>query len=161
MRVNEYQSLSQLQSKLTQKLGELDNVSNKFLDNTYDKKDFIDTSHSHNYDENDYKRVLDKLKLSDSKIREHEQSHASLGTTTSPISYNYQAGPDGKLYAVGGSVRLETSIPDDPKQASYKLDRIAKASSGVNDLSGADAQITIQANLNKLLISSKGEENAN
>ena len=161
MRVNEYQSLSQLQGKLTQKLGELDKSNNTTLNNGYERKDFFDTSSPHKYDEDDYKRVLDKLKQSDSEIRKHEQAHASLGNTTSPISYNYQAGPDGKLYAVGGSVRLETSIPDDPKQASYKLDRIAKASSGVVDPSGADAQITIQANLNKLLIFSKGEENAN
>jgi len=161
MRVNEYQSLSQLQGKLTQKLGELDKTNNITLNNEYERNDFFDVSSPHKYDENDYKRVLDKLKQSDSEIRKHEQSHASLGNTTSPISYNYQAGPDGKLYAVGGSVRLETSIPDDPKQASYKLDRIAKASSGVVDPSGADAQITIQANLNKLLISLKGEENAN
>jgi len=161
MRVNEYQSLSQLQGKLTQKLGELDKTNNITLNNEYERNDFFDVSSPHKYDENDYKRVLDKLKQSDSEIRKHEQSHASLGNTTSPISYNYQAGPDGKLYAVGGSVRLETSIPDDPKQASYKLDRIAKARSGVVDPSGADAQITIQANLNKLLISLKGEENAN
>jgi hypothetical protein len=86
----------------------------------------------------------------DSQVRAHEQLHASLSETTAPIQYNYQMGPDGKMYATGGSVRLDTSLPDDPEAASAKLDEIKKsASSSGSDMSLADGTIAIQANLMK------------
>ena len=165
MLINEYQNRSQIFSKLNQKLGELDNVNQKDTRNNIQnrllKEDIVDISTDSKYDENDYKRVLEKFKNSDSRIRTHEQAHAASGITTTPISYKYQTGPDGKAYAVGGEVRLDTSIPNDPKEASFKLSQIQRAASAPSDISGADAQITIQANLNKLLLQSQGEENAN
>jgi hypothetical protein len=60
-------------------------------------------------------------------------------------------GPDGKMYATGGSVRLDTSMPDDPKAAAAKLDELKKsATSSGNDMSSADSNIAIQANLMKM-----------
>ncbi len=160
MVINEFQNSTQLHSKLTQKLGELDNHTKKEIQSNFYKEDIVDISNE-KYDENDYQRVLEKFKNSDSRVRTHEQAHAASGATTSPINYKYQVGPDGKMYAVGGEVRLDTSIPKDPKEASFKLSQIQRASSAPSDMSGADAQISIQANLNKLLLQSQGENNAN
>ena len=70
-------------------------------------------------------------------------------------------GPNGKMYAVGGSVRMDTSIPNDPKEAAYKLDKIANAASAPDAMSGADSQIAIQANLMKMKLLMEGENNAN
>jgi hypothetical protein len=39
--------------------------------------------------------------------------------------------------------------------------QIQRASSAPSDMSGADAQISIQANLNKMLLQSQGENDAN
>ena len=160
MEINSYQSSSILYAQLTQKLGELDNVDKKETQVNFFEEDIIDISNEDKYDKNDYQRVLEKFKSSDSKIRAHEQAHAASGPTTTPISYKYQAGPDGKMYAVGGEVRLDTSIPQDPKAAAFKLSQIQKASSAPAEMSGADAHIAIQANLNKLLLQSQGESNA-
>jgi hypothetical protein len=79
----------------------------------------------------------------------------------SPISYTYQQGPDGKMYAVGGSVRFDTSIPNDPKAALVKIENIKKAASAVDKPSGADGTIVSGANaaLNKILIQNKGDQN--
>ena len=104
--------------------------------------------------ENDYQRVLNKFKNKDNEIRTHEQTHASLGTTTAPINYNFQVGPDGKLYAMGGSVRFDTSIPSNPENAKVKLEELRDASSSVSPLSGADASIAQTTNLNKMLLES-------
>lgn len=155
-------SLVQLQNKLSQKLEQLNNLESKqALENASNKKDYIEqTKSGNNYDEQDFARVLEKFKRTDAQIRSHEQIHASIGHTTAPISYTYQQGPDGKMYAVGGSVRLDTSIPDDPKAAAFKLDQISKAASGPVDSSGADNQIATQSNLNKILMQLKEEENA-
>ncbi len=160
MTISDSLSTTQLQFKLTQKLGELDSVEKKEIQSNFVKNDFVDISNESKYDKNDYQRVLDKFKNSDSRIRTHEQAHAASGHTTTPISYKYQTGPDGNLYAVGGEVRLDTSIPSDPKAAAFKLSQIQKSASAPSGLSSADAQISIQANLNKMLLLSKGEENA-
>ncbi len=157
-------SLSQLYAKISQKQAQLQQIDNKeSLDKIEQSSnaDFYDTSTSpKNYDEQDFERVLQKFKNKDAEVKSHEQVHATIGATTSPISYVYQQGPDGKMYAVGGSVRLDVSIPDDPQAAQFKLDQIAKAASGVSDPSIADMSIATQANMNKLLIQTKGEHDA-
>ena len=145
-------TLSQLNSKLAQKVSELHKIDQDISTSTKEREDYFDISNPNNYDKNDFARVLDKFKQTDLSIRSHEQAHATIGHTTSPISYTYQEGPDGKLYAVGGSVHLDTSIPDDPKAAQYKLDNIKKAASGVSDESGADSAIVTAASLNKMII---------
>ena len=154
-------SINQLYSKLSAKYAQLEKIEQKDAINNVSRKDYIEQStQTENYDKEDFARVLEKFKQTDQQVRTHEQIHASIGHTTTPISYNYQKGPDGKMYAVGGSVRLDTSIPDDPKAAAFKLDQIQKAASGVSDASGADNIIASQTNLNKILLQLKGEENA-
>lgn len=161
MTVNENQNVNQLYMQLAQKLGEKDSENKKEIQNLFSKEDIVDISGENRYDENDYQRVLEKFKNSDSQIRTHEQAHAANGNTTTPISYKYQVGPDGKLYAVGGEVHLDTSLPKDPKAAAFKLTQIQKASSAPSQMSGADSHIAIQANLNKMLLQSQGDKNAN
>jgi len=154
-------SINQLYAKLSSKYEQLNKIEKKEELDTIGKKDYIENSTTNkNYDEVDFARVLEKFRNKDSEIRTHEQAHASIGHTTTPISYNYQQGPDGKMYAVGGSVRMDTSIPDDPKAAAFKLDILQKAASGPTHLSGADSTIATQSNLNKMLLDLKGEENA-
>lgn len=131
----------------------LANIDKKELEkSTFEKSD--STNPISKYDEKDYERVLNRFKSSDMETRNHEQLHASLGTTTTPIRYDYQMGPDGKLYAIGGSVRFDTSIPKDKDEAIQKLDELQKASSSPDGLSRADSSIAQAANLNKMLIQS-------
>lgn len=154
-------SINQLYSKLSEKYAQLAKVNQQEKLESVQKKDHFDVSGTpENYDEQDFKRVLEKFKKTDANIRSHEQVHATIGATTSPISYVYQQGPDGKMYAVGGHVKLDVSLPDDPKAASYKLDQIKKAASAPGDMSSADASISTQASLNKMLLELKGEDNA-
>jgi hypothetical protein len=154
-------SVNQLYLKLSSKYAQLEKIEQKVAQEKISKKDYIEQSNqTTNYDERDFARVLEKFKQSDAKVRSHEQIHASIGHTTTPISYNYQQGPDGKMYAVGGSVRFDTSIPTNPQAAAFKLDQIQRAASGVADSSGADNTIASQTNLNKILLQLKGEENA-
>jgi len=150
-------SINQLYSKLSSKYEELNKIEKKDELTKIRSKDYIETNGvTKNYDEEDFARVLSKFKNKDAEIRTHEQAHASIGHTTTPISYNYQQGPDGKMYAVGGSVRLDTSIPNDPKAAAFKLDMLQRAASGPSHLSGADSAIASQSNLNKILLELEG-----
>jgi len=155
-------SINQLYSKLSTKYAQLEKVTDEVTVESVRKKDYIESTVTGNsVDEADFARVLEKFKNKDAEIRTHEQIHASIGHTTSPISYSYQQGPDGKMYAVGGSVRFDTSIPDDPKAAAFKLDILQKAASGPAQTSAADNTIASQSNLNKILLQLKEDDNAN
>ena len=154
-------SITQLYSKLSQKQAQMAKLQEvQKTESLETSKDYYEQS-GNRYDKDDFERVLSKFKAMDSEVRTHEQIHATIGPTTAPISYNYQKGPDGKMYAVGGSVRMDTSIPDDPKLAMFKLDQIQKSASGPASTSGADNAIAMQANLNKMLLQSKGDNDAN
>ncbi|MCG3652149.1 hypothetical protein L5F32_07680 [Aliarcobacter butzleri] len=146
-------SLSSIYQELALKKSELSNLDKKELQkSSFEKNDEVVLGE--NYDENDYQRVLNKFKNKDNEVKTHEQTHASGAATTSAINYNYQVGPDGKLYAIGGSVRFDTSIPKDPQSAKVKMDQLQSASSSVSSLSGADASIAQTASLNKMLLES-------
>lgn len=159
---SDYLSASTIYAQLAQKKSELASIDKKeFEKSAFEKKDKVVLGEK-NYDESDYSRVVEKFKSKDKEIRNHEQIHANLGKSSSPINYNYQMGPDGKLYAMGGYVKLDVSMPTDPKAAMAKIEQIKKASSSPNDLSTADLGIAQTANLNKmLLLSLKGDENEN
>jgi hypothetical protein len=134
-----------------------DELSGKNQEINY--KDYIEKNGT-NLDKNDYERVLDKFKSMDSKVRSHEQLHSSLATTSSSINYTYQIGPDGKAYVNGGYVKLDTSMPSDPKQAMVKLDEIKKASTASPQMSAADASISRDANLMKARLALLDENNS-
>jgi len=159
MEINDnYLSTSVIHSKLALKNSQLASIDRKdFQESIQNSNDDIDALNK-NYEEKDYQRVLDRLTNRDNEVKTHEQLHSSLATTTTPISYNYQVGPDGKLYAVGGSVRFDTSIPKDETAAIQKLDELKKAASAPKGLSRADISIASAANLNKLLLQSMQEK---
>lgn len=155
---NFYQSASSIYQELAQKRSELSSIDKKELEKSTQEKTDITNGIDAKYDKKDYERVIDKFENLDAKIKTHEQAHAAGAPTTAPISYTYQTGPDGKLYATGGHVRFDTSIPDDPASAAVKLEKLQSASSAPDELSGADAAIARTANLNKMLLQSKQED---
>jgi hypothetical protein len=58
----------------------------------------------------DDEQLIRELQTRDREVRAHEAAHAAIaGQFGGGISYDYETGPDGKRYAVGGevSVRLE------------------------------------------------------
>lgn len=151
-------STSSIYQQIATKKAKLASIDKKEEEKSlFEKNDTVDLT-SKSYDENDYQRVLEKFKNLDAQTRAHEQQHASLGDTKGAISYNYQTGPDGKLYATGGHVRLDTSLPQDEEAALAKLDKLANAASAPSELSGADAAISRAASLNKMLLLSKQDE---
>jgi len=160
---NNFNTISSLNQQIALKKVELSNIDKKEDEKSlFEKNDSVNIV-GKNYDQEDYKRVLDKYKELDAEVRIHEQAHSSRAPTTAPINYSYQVGPDGKLYANGGSVRFDTSIPKDEAAANVKFNKLVDAASGPAELSAADSEISRTANLNKLLLQSieKGENYAN
>ena len=149
---NNYNTISSINQQIAVKKAELSSIDKKEDEKSlFEKNDSVNIV-GRNYDEEDYKRVLEKYKDLDKEVRTHERTHSAGAATTAPINYSYQVGPDGNVYASGGSVRFDTSIPKDQASAEVKLDKIASAAAGPAELSAADSQISRTANLNKLLL---------
>lgn len=93
------------------------------------------------------KAVVEELKKRDQQVRQHEQSHVSAGQglVISGPTYEYQTGPDGKQYAIGGEVRIDTSMPNDPEQAVQKARQMRSAALAPSDPSSQDLAIAQKA----------------
>ncbi|MEL7087366.1 MAG: putative metalloprotease CJM1_0395 family protein, partial [Planctomycetota bacterium] len=79
-------------------------------------------------DESEQKQV-EELQARDREVRQHEQAHkAAAGPyATSGPTYSYQEGPDGKRYAVGGSVGIDTSPEATPEETIAKMQVVRRA----------------------------------
>jgi hypothetical protein len=85
--------------------------------------------------------AIQQLQIRDREVRQHEQAHmaAAGGLLKSGPSYSYITGPDGRRYAVGGSVEIDTSeVSDDPEANLEKGRRIQAAALAPAGPSGAD-----------------------
>lgn len=83
----------------------------------------------------------------DREVRAHEQAHASIGGQyASAPSYTYERGPDGRMYAVEGEVKIDTSpIPNDPEATLEKAEVIQRAALSVAEPSSADRAVAADA----------------
>lgn len=90
---------------------------------------------------------LNELKLRDQEVRTHEQQHAAVGGQYAGTpSYDYQTGPDGKQYAVGGEVQIDISpIPGDPRATIDKMQQVKAAALAPVEPSQADKAVAARA----------------
>lgn len=88
-----------------------------------------------------------KLVSRDQEVRTHEQAHAAVGGRYAGApSYTYERGPDGKRYAVGGEVGIDTSpIPNDPEATLRKMEVVIRAALAPAEPSVQDRQVAAQA----------------
>ena len=84
--------------------------------------------------------AVDRLRQRDQQVRQEEQAHAAVaGDLAGPISYVYQRGPDGRLYAIGGSVPIKArSHTGDPQETAQLGARLSAAAQAATNPSGAD-----------------------
>ncbi len=75
-------------------------------------------------------RLLTKLRQVDREVRAHELAHlmAAGPYARGGPHYEFVRGPDGKLYAVAGEVKIDTSpVPGDPQATLEKARAIKRA----------------------------------
>ncbi|HEY3431344.1 MAG TPA: putative metalloprotease CJM1_0395 family protein [Rhodocyclaceae bacterium] len=84
-----------------------------------------------------------ELQQTDRTVRAHEQAHiaAGHGVVTSGPNYSYTYGPDGKPYATGGEVGIDTSPERKPEANIDKGIRIQAAALAPKDPSTQDYQV--------------------
>lgn len=90
---------------------------------------------------------LQQLQQTDRAVRAHEQAHisASGGLAQGAAQFSYQRGSDGKLYATGGEVRIDTSPGRTPEETISRARQIRAAAMAPSDPSPQDRAVAAKA----------------
>lgn len=94
-------------------------------------------------------REVEDLAQRDREVRAHEQAHLSAAGSraTSGVSFSDTQGPDGKRYAVGGEVGIDTSpVQGDPEATLRAAALIQRAALAPAEPSAQDRQVAAAAN---------------
>ncbi|MDJ0739472.1 MAG: putative metalloprotease CJM1_0395 family protein [Gammaproteobacteria bacterium] len=93
-------------------------------------------------------RALQDLKQRDREVRQHEQAHIAAGGAhvSGGAHYSYEIGPDGRRYAVGGEVSIDTSaVPNDPEATIRKMQAVRSAATAPAEPSAQDRAVAADA----------------
>ncbi|MBO1923105.1 putative metalloprotease CJM1_0395 family protein [Thiomicrorhabdus sp. 6S3-12] len=92
-------------------------------------------------------QVISQLKSRDREVRAHEMAHLSVaGAYARGMSFTYQTGPDGKRYAIGGEVGIDTSaVANNPEATLQKAIVIQNAALAPAEPSAQDMRVASAA----------------
>ena len=96
----------------------------------------------------DERRQVSELKSRDREVRAHEQAHLSAAGpyAQGSATFEYQNGPDGRQYAIGGEVSIDTSpVSGDPAATIQKAQQIRAAALAPASPSGQDHRVAAAA----------------
>jgi hypothetical protein len=93
------------------------------------------------------KREVEKLKQRDREVKAHERAHmaAGAGVVMGSANYQYEHGPDGKMYAVGGEVKIDTAKENTPQATISKMQQVKRAALAPAQPSGQDRSVAAKA----------------
>lgn len=97
-------------------------------------------------------KQVEELKKRDIEVRAHEAAHlAAAGQyAMGGAQFTLKKGPDGRSYAIGGSVRIDTSREPTPEATLRKADQIKRAALAPAEPSGQDRAVAAEATKMKL-----------
>ena len=95
----------------------------------------------------DQQREINQLKSRDAEVKAHERAHmaAGGGLVRGGASYQYQRGPDGRTYAVGGEVSIDVSSERTPDATIRKMQQVKAAALAPAQPSGTDRAVAARA----------------
>lgn len=96
----------------------------------------------------DEQREVQELKQRDREVKAHEMAHVAAGGqyVRGGASFEYQTGPDGKRYATGGEVSIDTTpVKGDPEQTIRKMQTVRKAALAPAQPSAQDRSVAAKA----------------
>ena len=94
------------------------------------------------------KQRVAELQKTDRQVKAHEAAHVAAGSglVKGGASFQYTQGPDGKRYAVGGEVSIDSSpVAGDPEATIRKAEQIRRAALAPADPSAQDRRVAAQA----------------
>jgi hypothetical protein len=117
----------------------------------------------------DDQKMVEDLRKRDSEVRSHEAAHQSAGggLVRGGATFSYQSGPDGKQYAIGGEVQIDTSgDSNDPQATISKMQQVKQAALAPADPSSQDRAVaqmaaSVEADARAKLSQKNSESNSN
>ena len=102
-------------------------------------------------------KLLLELASRDREVRAHEAAHAIVGGQyASAPRFSYQTGPNGRNYAVGGKVAIDTApIPGDPQGTLRKAEMVRSAA--LAPVKPSPPDMTIAAKAAQMAIMARAE----
>jgi hypothetical protein len=90
---------------------------------------------------------VDELTARDQEVRTHEMQHQAVGGQYArAASFEFERGPDGKRYAVGGEVSIDVSeVANDPQATIAKMQQVQRAALAPAEPSAQDRQVAARA----------------
>lgn len=89
---------------------------------------------------------IQELQQRDNEVKAHEQAHAAIGGVhAGSPNYEYQTGPNGKKYAVGGEVSIDVSKEASPEETIRKMQTVQAAALAPAEPSSQDRKVAAQA----------------
>ncbi len=88
-------------------------------------------------------QVIQQLKARDTEVRAHEMAHLAVaGQYAQGMSFTYQTGPDGRQYAIGGEVGIDSApVAGDPQATIEKARVIQRAALAPAEPSNQDQRV--------------------
>lgn len=87
-----------------------------------------------------------ELQRRDLEVRAHENAHrAAGGALAGAPRYDYQMGPDGRQYAIGGEVSIRVPNSDSPEQSIRDAQQVRAAALAPAQPSGQDLSVAASA----------------
>ena len=93
-------------------------------------------------------KIIEQMKARDREVRAHEAAHkgAAGALAHGAAQFSYQSGPDGKQYAVGGEVSIDTSeVSGNPQATIIKAQIIYRAATAPAQPSSQDRSVAAMA----------------
>lgn len=92
-------------------------------------------------------KQVEQLRQRDREVKAHEAAHLAVAGqhATSGAKFTYTRGPDGRSYAVGGSVGIDLSAEADPEATVRKADQIKRAALAPAEPSSQDRSVAAAA----------------
>ena len=97
-------------------------------------------------DDERVKEVVQELQAVDRKVRQHEMAHkVAGGPYAGPPQFKFVRGPDGRLYAVAGEVKIDVSEEKNPEDTIRKMEQVIRAALAPADPSPQDRRVAAEA----------------
>lgn len=92
-------------------------------------------------------KQVESLKKRDREVRAHEAAHAAAAGSLAQggPTFDFQYGPDGQAYAVGGEVNIDTSPGQTPEETIQKAKQIRAAALAPAEPSSQDRAVAAEA----------------
>ncbi len=92
-------------------------------------------------------RQVEEMAQRDREVRQHEMAHlAAAGPyARGGMSLRFERGPDGRAYAVAGSVNIDTGPESDPQRTIAKMQQVQRAALAPAQPSSQDRMVAAQA----------------